>query len=71
MTPEQEEHFKQLAINTAKNQQGGITGDVDPKLLEHVNKIRFRQPHWKETQSEEQKQLLLAKAEAKRNRKNK
>ena len=58
MTLEQEEYFKQLAISTAKSQQGG---DIDPKLLEHVNKIRFKQPHWKETQSEEQKQILQRK----------
>ena len=68
MTKEQEEYFRQLAINTAKNQQAG---EVDPKLVAHANNIRFKQPHWKETQNEEQRQLLLAKAEAKRKRKNK
>jgi hypothetical protein len=65
MTPEQEEQFRQIAINQAQtgNQQ------VDPKMLEFANNIRFKQPHWKETQSEEQKQMLLQKAEEKRKRK--
>ena len=38
-------------------------------MLEFANKIRFKQPHWKETQSEEQRQLLLKRAETKRNKK--
>lgn len=67
MTLEQEEYFKQLAIQTATQSNN----QIDPKLLEHVNKIRFKQPHWKETQSEEAKRIALEKAEAKRLRKGK
>ena len=66
MNPEQEEYFKKLAIETAAKQGNA---PIDPKLLEHVNKIRFKQPHWKESQSEDSKQLALARAEAKRLRK--